>query len=124
MSNIQNIDISLQEIVKNISKDSYLIPKFQRDFVWKTKDILDLGDSMIRGYPISSLLIMAENGSLNVGSHGLSKDNLSSNYEQTNDEVKFYILDGQQRLTSISRLFLNFDNRYEYYFDLLAILVP
>ena len=61
MSNIQNIDISLQEIVKNISKNSYLIPKFQRDFVWNTKDILDLGDSMIRGYPISSLLTLYVN---------------------------------------------------------------
>lgn len=125
MNNIQNIDISLQEIVKNISKDSYLIPKFQRDFVWKTKDILDLGDSMIRGYPISSLLIMAENGSLNVGSHSLSKDDPPTDYEPNRDDadVKFYILDGQQRLTSISRLFLNFDNKNEYYFDLLAILV-
>lgn len=125
MSNIQNIDISLQEIVKNISKDSYLIPKFQRDFVWKTTDILDLGDSMIRGYPISSLLIMAENGSLNVGSHSLSKDDPPSDYEHRSDDndVKFYILDGQQRLTSISRLFLNFDTKNEYYFDLLAILV-
>lgn len=125
MSNIQNIDISLQEIVKNISKDSYLIPKFQRDFVWNTKDILDLGDSMIRGYPISSLLIMAENGTLNVGAHSLSKDDPPIDYEHNNEdnEIKFYILDGQQRLTSISRLFLNFDNKNEYYFDLLAILV-
>lgn len=125
MSNIQNIDISLQEIVKNISKDSYLIPKFQRDFVWNTKDILDLGDSMIRGYPISSLLIMAENGTLNVGSHSLSKDDPPLDYEHKSEdsEIKFYILDGQQRLTSISKLFLTFDNKNEYYFDLLAILV-
>jgi len=125
MSNIQNIDISLQEIVKTISKDGYLIPKFQRDFVWNTKDILDLGDSIIRGYPISSLLIMAENGTLKVGSHSLSKDEPPLDYEHKNEdnEVKFYILDGQQRLTSISKLFLTFDNKNEYYFDLLAILV-
>jgi len=125
MSNIQNINIDLKDMVKSISKDSYLIPKFQRDFVWKTKDILDLGDSMIRGYPISSFLIMAENGSLKVGSHSLSKDDPPTDYEPNSDdnEVKFYILDGQQRLTSISRLFLNFDNKNEYYFDLLAILV-
>ena len=103
MSNIQNIDISLQEIVKTISKDGYLIPKFQRDFVWNTKDILDLGDSIIRGYPISSLLTMAENGTLKVGSHSLSKDEPPLDYEHNNEdnEVKFYILDGQQRLTSI-----------------------
>jgi len=125
MSNIQNIDISLQEIVKKISKDNYLIPKFQRDFVWKTKDILDLGDSLIRGYPISSLLIMAENGTLNVGSHSLSKEDPPKDHEHNKDdnEIRFYILDGQQRLTSISKIFLNFDNKNEYYFDLLAILI-
>lgn len=126
MSNIQNIDISLQEIVKKISKDAYLIPKFQRDFVWKTKDILDLGDSLVRGYPISSLLIMAENGTLNVGSHSLSKDDPPKDYDEKNSddsEVRFYILDGQQRLTSISKIFLTFDNKNEYYFDLLAILI-
>lgn len=124
MSNIQNIDIGLQEIVKNISKDMYLIPKFQRDFVWKDKDIVDLGDSLIRGYPISSLLIMAENGTLNVGSHTLSKDDPPKDYKQKNEsgDLSYYLLDGQQRLTSISRLFLNFDRKKEYYFDLLAIL--
>lgn len=124
MSNIQNIDVSLQEIVKNISKNTYLIPKFQRDFVWKDRDIIDLGDSLIRGYPISSLLIMAENGSLNVGSHTLSKDDPPKDYQQSDDDsdMRYFVLDGQQRLTSISRLFLNFDASKEYYFDLLAIL--
>ena len=125
MNNIQNVDISLQEMVKNISKDTYLIPKFQRDFVWKDGDIVDLGDSLIRGYPISSLLIMAENGSLNIGSHTLSKDDPPHKYESKSDDsdIRFYILDGQQRLTSISRIFLNFDSKKEYYFDLLAILI-
>ena len=79
MSNIHNIDISLQDIVKKISKDVYLIPKFQRDFVWTSKDIIDLGDSIIRGYPISSLLIMPENGNLKIGYHGLLKDESSLN---------------------------------------------
>jgi uncharacterized protein with ParB-like and HNH nuclease domain len=128
MSNIQNIDISLQEIVKNISKDGYLIPKFQRDFVWTTKDIIDLGDSIIRGYPISSLLIMPANGTLKVGSHSLLKDDSnrvdeSSDGVESESESKHYILDGQQRMTSISKLFLASDNKNEYYFDLLAILV-
>ena len=59
--------LGLQELVKNIDRNSYLIPKFQRDFVWDSKDIAELGDSIIRGYPISSLLIMPENGTLRVG---------------------------------------------------------
>ena len=122
MSNIENRDISLKDIVKNISKDSYLIPKFQRDFVWITKDIVALGDSIIRGYPISSLLIMPENGTLKVGAHSLFDEGLINKNIEDN-ESKHYILDGQQRITSISRLFLAIDNKWEYYFDLLAILV-
>ena len=42
-------------------------------------------------------------------------------------EAKYYILDGQQRMTSISKLFLavklNEDDKNEYYFDLLSILL-
>lgn len=124
MSNIQNIDISLQDIVKNMYKDGYLIPKFQRDFVWTTKDIIDLGDSIIRGYPISSLLTMPQNGTLSVGSHSLLNDEFGSNDEKPSEESqsKYYILDGQQRMTSISKLFLAADSKNEYYFDLLSIL--
>ena len=120
MRNIQNIDISLKEIVKNITNNNYLIPKFQRDFVWNTKDISDLGDSIIRGYPISSLLTMPENGTLKVGASNLVKNDFINN--DFNEDNATYILDGQQRMTSISKLFLSHDNKNEYYFDLLAIL--
>lgn len=120
MRNIQNIDINLKEIVKNIKNNNYLIPKFQRDFVWNTNDISDLGDSIIRGYPISSLLTMPENGTLKVGATDLVKNDFIGSND--GEETKNYILDGQQRLTSISKLFLSYDNKNEYYFDLLAIL--
>ena len=123
MRNIQNIDISLKEIVKNIRNNNYLIPKFQRDFVWNTKDISDLGDSIIRGYPISSLLIMPANGTLEVGASNLVKGDFSTTCNNEDGETKNYILDGQQRMTSVSKLFLSYDNKNEYYFDLLAILV-
>lgn len=122
MRNIQNIDINLKEVVKNIKNNNYLIPKFQRDFVWKPKDISDLGDSIIRGYPISSLLTMPENGTLKVGATDLVKGDFIGTLPNEENETKNYILDGQQRMTSISKLFLSFDNKNEYYFDLLAIL--
>jgi uncharacterized protein with ParB-like and HNH nuclease domain len=123
MRNIQNIDINLKEIVKSIKNNNYLIPKFQRGFVWKTGDISDLGDSIIRGYPISSLLTMPENGTLKVGSSNLVKDDFSTICNDEDSETKNYILDGQQRITSISKLFLSYDIKNEYYFDLLTILV-
>lgn len=46
-NNIRNIGLSLKEIVTSTEKGLYLIPQFQRDFVWKKNNIVDLGDSII-----------------------------------------------------------------------------
>lgn len=122
MSNIQNINIRLHEITKNIRKNIYLIPRFQRDFVWKSAAISDLGDSIIRGYPISSLLIIPTNGALkNIGVQKTLINN--SSHDNKIDNEQYYILDGQQRLTAIAILFLGKDKKDEYYFDLLALLL-
>ena len=34
----------------------YFLPAIQREFVWQTKQIIQLFDSIMRGYPISSFL--------------------------------------------------------------------
>ena len=118
MGKIQNLDMSLQDLVANINRGEYHIPKFQRDFVWKGKDIESLGDSIIRSYPISSMLVMPINGTLTIGAGPLKTH--AATISAHNGE---YVLDGQQRITSIARIFLGFDNQKEYYFDLLSMLV-
>lgn len=52
------------------------LPSVQRGFVWKPKQIEDLWDSILRGYPIGSFL-----------------------FSRTSD--KLHLMDGQQRATSI-----------------------
>lgn len=115
---LQNNDVSLKDLVENIQQNNYLIPKFQRDFVWKKPDIENLGDSIVRGYPISSMLIMPVNGTLKMVATGLRTEGAMPG--GPNEQ---YVLDGQQRLTSIAKLFLKLDNEHEYYFDMLSILV-
>lgn len=34
----------------------YFLPAIQREFVWKQEQIVQLFDSILRGYPISSFL--------------------------------------------------------------------
>jgi hypothetical protein len=58
-------------------KEKIVLPSLQRGFVWKPHQIESLWDSILRGYPIGSIL-MSQNG--------LSKE----------------LLDGQQRSTSIA----------------------
>ncbi|PIN84999.1 MAG: hypothetical protein COV47_04460 [Candidatus Diapherotrites archaeon CG11_big_fil_rev_8_21_14_0_20_37_9] len=76
---------------------SYTIPQFQRDFVWEYKDVKDLWDSIYRNYPLGSFMIWE------------SQEELSNNRQiaenislvKTEGNTFKYILDGQQRITSL-----------------------
>ena len=47
----------IEEIVTSV-KDGYVrLPRFQRPFVWKRKEVLRLLDSIYKGYPIGSILL-------------------------------------------------------------------
>ncbi|MGV0996639.1 DUF262 domain-containing protein [Empedobacter falsenii] len=74
-----NNNYTLKQIAdwqSNSKKSNVELPDLQRGFVWKPKQIEDLWDSIIRGYPIGSFL--------------LSKQ-----------DDKYSLLDGQQRATAI-----------------------
>lgn len=118
-SKLQHTDISLRDLVVSITNGNFTIPKFQREFVWKNSDILSLGDSIIRGYPIASLLVMPCDGNLRV-----STEHLKTGGGFINNDISktMYLLDGQQRVTSIAKIFANYDNNQSYYFDLFEIL--
>lgn len=118
MSSLMNVDVSLKEVIEEIRKGNFLIPNFQRGFVWKGPDIESLGDSIVRGYPISSILTMPANGNLKVTYTALKTSGATIGSNQN----AHYVLDGQQRITSLAKLFLGYDEEKDYYFDLLSIL--
>src|SRR5690606_13798145 len=101
LKNLTNQDHSLSSILECAARGEYAIPVFQRDFVWKTSQCRALADSIIRGYPIGSLLLMPTGGRLNV-----SADPLKSAGAELKNGGKTYVMDGQQRLTSIHKIFL------------------
>lgn len=86
----------------------YFLPAIQREFVWKPEQIVQLFDSIMRGYPISSFLfweLKPENRDkwqvykfLEQASYGGSHNQLASTEGITNLSL---VLDGQQRLTSL-----------------------
>lgn len=88
-------------VEEKLSKDKILIPTFQREFVWKPDNIIKLWDSIFRFYPIGSLLYW-------VTDRYLHTHRKLGGFEFPHDEDsvrKFkewaYILDGQQRATSL-----------------------
>lgn len=88
---------SVGNLIVSIKKGEMKVPQFQRKFVWKDEQALDLLDSIANNYPIGSLLLWRTPDKLrserNIGEFKLPKtDDLSPTD---------YVLDGQQRLTVI-----------------------
>lgn len=48
--------ISIYQAISSIENKEYLLPAFQREFVWSPEQIERLFDSLMQGYPISSML--------------------------------------------------------------------
>jgi hypothetical protein len=70
------------------------IPEFQREFVWTKDQVKDLLDSLIKGYPIGSLLIW-DLSEYTSGKHVFEKE-----------RKKEWIVDGQQRIVSLCLIML------------------
>lgn len=118
--NMNHSKISLKKTVENINNNHYVTPDFKgrRDFVWDVIDIEKLGDSMIRNIPITSVVLMPVESSR----FPLKPSSIILLPSTEKPSAHNYIVDGYQRLTSISDIFLGTDSTFLYYFDMLAIL--
>lgn len=87
----------IEDLARRILNADILLPKFQRDFVWDKPQVLQLWDSVARGYPIGSILLWQSRQELR--SQNQIAD-LPINLPKPDYPVN-YLLDGQQRLSSI-----------------------
>ncbi|KAF5430100.1 hypothetical protein C5S42_00710 [Candidatus Methanomarinus sp.] len=87
----------ISHLVSQIQRGDIKIPKFQRGFIWKKNQILTLLESIYEGYPIGSLLFWLTNEKMKS-----EKEIGGFDLPPTPDVYpRNYVLDGQQRLTSI-----------------------
>ncbi|MCB0036306.1 MAG: DUF262 domain-containing protein, partial [Anaerolineales bacterium] len=89
-------------LVKDIDQGRILLPELQRRYVWKSPQVRDLFDSLYRNYPSGQLLIW-ETPDLPY-SRTLSVDDLAQDHRTPQ-----LLLDGQQRLTSLTAILLGQD---------------
>ncbi len=73
------------------------ITKFQRDFVWTKEQSAKLIDSIIKGFPIGTFIFWKTNEELR---HIKNIGNVILPEPPTGEPVSF-VLDGQQRITSL-----------------------
>ena len=99
MSMPKGENITIQEIAKFIENGEYRIPRFQRDFVWEIKKSAALIDSIFRGYPIGSIIVWETKNKLTC----IDKKDLGGIKIPGKETGRYtsYIIDGQQRLTSL-----------------------
>ncbi|KAB8033127.1 DUF262 domain-containing protein [Fluviispira multicolorata] len=127
---MQTINFNLNELKTKINSNNFRIPQFQRNFVWKEIDTRKLIDSIARNYPIGSQLILEVDKESQFDSRSLDfytkKDENNNEYLEDNIDLQnqgkvsgsYLVLDGQQRLTSIARVFNDANEKKVYYFDL------
>ena len=111
--------LTISTVIKNIDAKTYLLPSIQREFVWSTKQIEKLFDSIMMDYPINSFLFwkvpkdkanefkfyeFLRNYHQRDGRHNPKADTNGS------DDI-IAILDGQQRMTS---LYIGLKGTYAY----------
>lgn len=125
---MQTTSYSLGELLRRAKEGSLKIPQFQRPFIWRESQVALLVDSMSRSYPIGSLLLLNREADLQLASRSIAAE-IREGYPPDNSipsgasiDVESYILDGQQRTTSIARVFLNAHPTKLYYFDLKRML--
>ncbi len=113
--------ILIEDLLEDITNGEYKVPKFQRDFVWKSAQMIKLFDSILKGYPIGNLLFWQADQEYKT------KDKISPYTIKKNASQSVYILDGFQRVSTLFGVLTNpkkYDdqkitnaNEYSIYFD-------
>lgn len=104
----------MTNILDKIEFGEYLIPEFQRDFVWDKRQMIDLFDSIIKGFPIGSIILWSPEKD-DFESFGI----IGGIKIKKSKQPHFYVLDGRQRLTTlISVLSEKGENKESIYVDL------
>lgn len=93
--------ITIRQLLQRITDGEIRIPAFQRDFVWDPDRVQFLMDSIFKGYPIGTVLFWRTKEKLSY-----DRDLGPFTLPEPKKEYPIdYVLDGQQRLTSIFSTF-------------------
>lgn len=97
MSQPKPHSISFKTLISDIEQGRIKVPQFQREFVWSKQSSAKLIDSILKGYPIGTFILWKTHERLrsvrNIGGLDIP--------ETPSGDSVYYVLDGQQRITSL-----------------------
>ncbi len=88
-------EASVEELVGMIERGELRLPEMQRRYVWRSTRVRDLLDSLYRGYPSGAILLWETDEAVPLQEFAIEQR--GNPYQSTR-----LLLDGQQRLTSLS----------------------
>lgn len=88
-------EASVAELVSMIERGELRLPEMQRRYVWRSTRVRDLLDSLYRGYPSGAILLWESDEQVPLQEMAVSQQ--ANPYQSAR-----LLLDGQQRLTSLS----------------------
>lgn len=86
----------IKSLIQDIDKDNICLPDFQRMFVWEPKQCAELIESVIRGYPIGTLMLLSTSN--NKRNKIKPRSFKGPNGQKKNLNPDYFVIDGQQRL--------------------------
>ncbi len=95
--------VPLEELLRKFHAGEYQLPAFQRPFVWKPRQTLNLLDSLLKGYPISVIYLWKPG--INSKLQRKPRTPKAKNGPPEVERFEAFIIDGQQRLTSLHAAF-------------------
>lgn len=96
--------LSIEDLMGQVSRGELRLPEIQRGYVWKPPQVAGLLDSLYREYPSGSLLLWEADHEPEVRTMRTGAGKLAPH------RSPLYLLDGQQRLTSLHRVFTGHPN--------------
>ena len=88
-------EAAVEELVGMIERGELRLPEMQRRYVWRSTRVRDLLDSLYRGYPSGAILLWETDEVVPLQEFSVAQER--NPYQSTR-----LLLDGQQRLTSLS----------------------
>lgn len=91
-------NIKVSELVNKVQRGELTLPEMQRRYVWPATRVRDLLDSLYRGYPSGTILVWETDEEMPTRELAVEATRMPSTSQ------KLLLLDGQQRVTSLSAI--------------------
>jgi uncharacterized protein with ParB-like and HNH nuclease domain len=99
--NYEYISRSASQLIREIKDGKVKVPIFQRLYKWTSRNICELLESINNGYPIGSIFIWNYSGNEDYRADHSIINHITNKTEGSESPTPSYIVDGQQRLTTL-----------------------